>query len=89
MKREIRWQPVSGLERERPLVLVDSKAWVMVRRADFPNACPFVIQRKEWDSLPTAQVGRNPKGQDRETGLGRNDEHAVPPQAGCARKDIP
>lgn len=35
----------------QPVVEVDSKAWVMVRRADSPNAAPFVITRKEWDKL--------------------------------------
>ena len=36
-----------------------------------------------------AQVGRNPKGQDPQ-GLGRNDEHAVPPEeAGCAQGEQP
>ena len=36
----------------QPLVrLGDVGKWSMVRRADFPQACPFVISRKDWDKL--------------------------------------
>jgi hypothetical protein len=37
---------------EQPLRLVESETWVIVRRADFRGAAPFVISRKEWDALP-------------------------------------
>lgn len=40
------------------------------------STCMFAPLDALRDSRP-AQVGRNPKGQDRGTGLGRNDEHAV------------
>ena len=40
------------------VVRVESKAWVMVRNAKFPHAAPFVISRKEWESLPPAEEWR-------------------------------
>lgn len=49
--REVRIQSEHYLI-PRPLVLVDSKAWVMVRRADCLGAAPFVISRKEWERMP-------------------------------------
>jgi hypothetical protein len=51
MKREIRFQK-HGLASRR-LVLVDSPNWVMVRNEAFRGSCPFIISRKEWDTLPT------------------------------------
>lgn len=50
VKREVRRQRHLGAD--RPLVVVDSKAWVIVRRADLRGAAPFLISRKEWDALP-------------------------------------
>lgn len=59
-KREVRVQQIpkrfaaGTWETEgRPLVRMgDVGVWTMVRRADFRNAMPFVISRKDWDKLP-------------------------------------
>jgi hypothetical protein len=41
---------------EQPIVrLGDVGRWSMVRRADFRSSAPFVISRKEWDTLPLAE----------------------------------
>ena len=55
-KVDLRFQPRG--EFERPLKLVEGDGWVMVRRADVHAAAPFVIRRKEWESLP-----RKPRGE--------------------------
>ena len=39
------------------VALVESNAWVMVRNADYPQAVPFVISRKEWNKLPLRSPG--------------------------------
>lgn len=39
------------------VALVESNTWVMVRNADYPQAVPFVISRKEWDKLPLRSPG--------------------------------
>lgn len=60
--REVRLQPIpkgySGgkwLFEDRAVVLVDSKAWVLVRRADSPQAMPYVVSRKEWAKFAVAK----------------------------------
>ncbi len=54
--REVRLQPFpvrfTGCKWEtedREIVLVESDAWVLVRRADSPQAMPYVVSRKEWN----------------------------------------
>lgn len=38
---------------EQPVVLLgDVGKWSVVRRADSPQAMPFIVSRKEWDRLP-------------------------------------
>lgn len=66
---------------EQPLVrLGDVGVWSMVRRADFPTACPFVISRKQWDKLALASGMEAGTGETREAGLDPE---------GDARKDRP
>lgn len=40
------------------IVAVDSPAWIMVRNAKSPGAAPYVITRREWDTLPPAEEWR-------------------------------
>lgn len=43
------------LTRPQPLIrLGEVGRWSMVRHADYPSGCPFVISTKEWDKLARA-----------------------------------
>jgi hypothetical protein len=57
-KREVRLQPrpdkfVGGkwTYTTRRVSEVISDKWVMVRNADFPNAVPFVVSKKDWEKF--------------------------------------
>jgi hypothetical protein len=40
----------------QPIVKMgDVGKWAMVRRADYPQACPFVISLKEWNKLEVGE----------------------------------
>lgn len=55
-KPEVREQTQTtgpGEQSTRPLRLMGFiGSWAMVRRDDFPGAMPFVISKREWDTLP-------------------------------------
>lgn len=63
-QREVRLRPIPASMRhgkwqhvDIPIVkLGDVGKWSVVRRADLPQAMPFVVSRKDWDKYPAATL---------------------------------
>jgi hypothetical protein len=72
---------------QRAVVLVESKAWVLVRRADSPTAMPYVVSRKEWDKFPAQGIEAATAGET-STQIEGSTEGKSPVAKPCAPKEV-